>query len=88
MRTVKFYHSIVCPRCHASSLLLARVLGGRTDVQVQRIELFANMAQARADGVRSVPTLVADDGRTLSGVILTPARIRQFFGSLHGHDVT
>lgn len=31
---------------------------------------------------------MSDDGRTLSGVILTPARIRRFFDSLDGHDVT
>ena len=82
MKTVKFYHSLVCPRCHGSNLMLARVLRGRTDVDITRVELFTHRAQARRDGVTSIPALVAEDGRILSGVILTPGKIRQFLDSI------
>lgn len=82
MNRVTFYHSLICPRCHTSNLFLGRVLRDRPGVEVTRVELLANMAQARRDGVRSVPTLVAEDGRTLSGFILTPGRIRRFLDSL------
>jgi len=82
MSRVKFYHSLICPRCHASNVLLAKVLRDRPGVEVTRVELFANRAQARRDGVTSVPTLVAEDGRTLSGIILTAGRIRRFLDSL------
>ncbi|HSC28991.1 MAG TPA: thioredoxin family protein [Vicinamibacterales bacterium] len=82
MKKVKFYHSVICPRCQASKLLLARVLRQRPGVEITRIELFTNRAHARKDGVTSIPALVAENGRVLSGVILTPGRIRQFLDAL------
>jgi predicted DsbA family dithiol-disulfide isomerase len=82
VKRVKFYHSVICPRCHASNLLLASILRDRPGVEVTRVELLTNRALAKQDGVRSIPTLVAEDGRTLSGTLLTPGRVRRFLDSL------
>jgi len=82
MKKVTFYHSVICPRCQTTKLLVARVLRERPGVEVTRLELFTNRRQARQDGVTSIPALVSADGRKLSGVILTPRRIRQFLDTL------
>jgi len=87
MKKVKFYHSLICPRCQVSKVMLSRALRLHPDVEVTRLELFANRAEARADGVTSIPTLVAEGGRRLSGVILTPGAIRQFLESLDAAPV-
>jgi hypothetical protein len=81
MKNVTFYHSILCPRCHVTNLLLARVLRRHPEVQVTRIELLTNISRARQDGVQSIPALVSQ-GRKLNGVILTPGNIERFLESL------
>lgn len=80
-KSLTFYHSMVCPRCHVSGLLLERALRRHPDVQVTKVEFLTHRAEARRDGVKSIPTLVAD-GRKLTGVLLTPGRIEQFLESL------
>lgn len=78
---VTFYHSVICPRCHYSGRALRNVLRKFPDIAVTKVEVLSNRGQARNDGVRSIPTLVAG-GRTLTGVILTPRRIERFLESL------
>jgi hypothetical protein len=82
-KAVTFYHSMVCPRCHVSGLLLKRALRKHPDIKVTRVEVLTNRERARRDGVKSIPALVAD-GRTLAGVILTPRAIEQFLERLDG----
>jgi predicted DsbA family dithiol-disulfide isomerase len=78
---VVFYHSVVCPRCHFSGLMLGRLLRKHPDIEVTKVEFLTNTDRARADGVRSIPALVAQ-GRSLTGVVLTPSKIERFLESL------
>ena len=78
---VVLYHSVVCPRCHLSKLALAKILPEFPGVELSKVEFLTNSGRAREDGVRSIPTLVAR-GKSLSGVVLTPSRIRRFIESL------
>ena len=81
MKTVTLYHSVVCPRCHFSRLMLKQVLKDFPDIQVERKELFSNMSEAKAAGARTIPALVAGD-KVLRGSIFTPGKLREFFSDL------
>jgi len=80
-KKIEFYHSVICPRCHVSNALLRRALERYPDVELTKVEILTNRDRARAAGVRSFPTLVAE-GRMLSGFLLTPRRIEDFLSSL------
>jgi len=84
-KKVVFYHSVICPRCHVSNALLRRALRRHPDVEVTKIEILTNRDRARKAGVRSFPALVAE-GRTLSGILLTPGAIERFLSSLDGEN--
>lgn len=76
-----FYHSVVCPRCQISGLALRRVLGKHPDIELTKVEFLTNRDRAREAGVSSIPTLVSR-GRSLTGIVLTPARIERFLREL------
>lgn len=78
---VVFYHSVICPRCHFSGLMLRNVLRKHPDIEVTRVEFLTSGDQARNDGIKSIPALAAQ-GRSLSGVVLTPGKIDRFLESL------
>ncbi|MEZ5319855.1 MAG: hypothetical protein R2752_20805 [Vicinamibacterales bacterium] len=78
---VTFYHSVVCPRCHYSGHALRTVLRTRDDVEVTSLEILTHRAEARRDGVRTVPALVAR-GRSLAGFVLTAGRIERFLAEV------
>lgn len=80
-KTVVFYHSVICPRCQVSGLVLRRVLRRHPDIEVTKVEFLTNMDRAKKAGVKSIPTLVAE-GRSLTGIVLTPAGIERFFEAL------
>lgn len=81
MKTVRFYHSMICPRCHLSGVFLSRIRHEFPDVTVEKLEYFTHLAEARRDGVRAIPTLIAGE-RRLGGVFLTPSSIRRFMEAL------
>ena len=81
MKTVTFYHSVVCPRCRLTSLFLASLLPGYPDVRIEKVAYLGNLTSARAAGVRSIPTLVAGD-QLLSGFLLSKGRLRRFLDSV------
>jgi hypothetical protein len=81
MKTVRFYHSMICPRCQLSSLFLSHIREDFPDVTVERVEYFTNLGQAKRDGVRAIPALVAGE-RRLGGILLTPGSIRRFLEAL------
>jgi hypothetical protein len=81
MKTVRFYQSMICPRCHLSGLLLSRLRDEFPDVRVERLEYFTNLGRARRDGVRGIPTLVSGE-RRLAGIFLTPKSIRRFLETI------
>ena len=80
-RVIVFYHSVVCPRCRISGLALRRVLRRHPDIELRKVEFLTNRERAREAGIRSIPALVAE-GRSLTGIVLTPARIARFIESL------
>lgn len=83
MKTVTFYHSVLCPRCHAVGLSLRQLQAEFPGVSIEKVEIVTNLRRSRRDGVASIPTLVAGEHR-LSGVYLTKKRIREFLESLDG----
>jgi hypothetical protein len=81
VRAVKFYHSMICPRCRLSGIWLKQLLPEFPEVEIERVELLTNRARARDDGVRLIPTLIAGE-KKLSGFYLTKKAIRRFLESL------
>lgn len=81
MKTVTFYHSLVCPRCGLAKLWLASLRRDFPDVTVEKVEFLTHQAEAREAGVATIPTLVAGS-RRLSGFLLTRGAIREFLESL------
>ena len=81
MKTVTFYHSMICPRCHMAGLSLSKLLADFPDVEIEKIEYLANMGQAHKAGVNLIPTLISGDQK-LGGYYLTKKSIRRFLESL------
>ena len=81
MKHVTFYHSVVCPRCHAAGFSLASLRQEFPDLQVEKVEYLTNLGRAARAGVRSIPTMVLGE-RHLSGFYLTRKRIQEFLESL------
>ncbi len=81
MKTVTFYHSMICPRCHMAGLWLSLLLDEFPDVEIEKIEYLAHMGQARKAGVSLIPTLISGD-KKLGGYYLTKKRIRRFLESI------
>ena len=83
MKTVTFYHSTICPRCHIAGRSLAQLRDEFPDVVLEEVEYLANLRRARAEGVRTIPALVSGE-RALSGFYLTKRSIRRFLAELQG----
>ena len=81
MKTVTFYHSMICPRCRLSGVWLKQLLREFPDVEIERVEFLTNRSRARGDGVRVIPTLMAGQ-KKLGGFYLTKKAIRRFLESL------
>ena len=81
MKTVTFYHSVICPRCHMAGLSLSRLLGDFPDIKLEKVEYLANMGRATKEGVRLIPTLISGD-KKLGGYYLTKKSIHRFLESL------
>jgi hypothetical protein len=77
MKTVTFYHSMFCPRCHLAGLALSQLRADFPDVVVEKVEYLANIGRASREGVWLIPSLVAGD-KKLSGVLLTKKSMRDF----------
>jgi hypothetical protein len=72
---------MICPRCHLSGLFLSRIGSDFPEVSVEKVEYFTHLDQAKRDGVRAIPTLVAGE-RRLGGIFLTPKSIRRFLEAM------
>jgi glutaredoxin len=81
VKTITFYRSALCPRCHMAGRSLARLLPGFSDVVIDEVEILTNRSRSKADGVTTIPTLICGD-RRLSGFYLTRTRIKQFLETL------
>ncbi|MFZ5774356.1 MAG: glutaredoxin family protein [Thermodesulfobacteriota bacterium] len=74
---VELYRTILCPRCLHASHALRGVAASLPGVEIETIEVITNPGRAREAAIRTVPAIRAG-GVTLTGLILTPARIRAF----------
>jgi hypothetical protein len=83
MKTVTFYHSVICPRCQMAALSLKQLLPQFPGISVEQVELLTNLGRSRREGVATIPTLLAGE-RRLSGFYLTRKRICEFLESLEG----
>lgn len=81
MKTITFYHSVICPRCHMAGRSLAQLLNEFPGVQLEKVEFLTNRGRSINDGVRSIPALVSGD-KKLSGFYLTRDSIRRFLEAL------
>ncbi len=81
MKTVTFYHSMICPRCHMAGLFLSSLLRDFPDIKLEKIEYLTNLGSAHKVGVRQIPTLVSGDEK-LGGFPLTRGSIRRFLESV------
>ena len=81
LMTVTLYHSVICPRCHFSKIMLNRVLKEFPNIRLERKELFSNFQEASSAGAKTIPALVAGD-KVLRGVVFTPGMLRSFFRDL------
>lgn len=83
MKTITFYHSMICPRCHMAGMSLESLQDEFPQVAIEKVEYLTHLTQARQDGVWTIPSLVAGD-RKLSGFYLTKGSIRGFLESVSG----
>jgi hypothetical protein len=81
LKTVTFFHSVICPRCQMAKLSLSQLEREFPDVRIERVEYLSNLGRAADAGVRMIPSFVAGD-RRLTGFYLTRASIRNFLASL------
>jgi len=81
MKTVTFYHSVICPRCFMAGLFLSRQLRDFPDVTVEKVEYLANMGSSHKADVHTIPSLVAGEEK-LSGFFLTNSGKRRFLEAL------
>lgn len=79
---IQFYRSSLCPRCLLVSRQLARLSREYGDLEVEEIEVITSPVKSWQEGVRLIPALRAGDKR-LSGLVLTPAQVRDFITALY-----
>lgn len=77
MKTVTFYHSMICPRCRIAGISLSRLLPEFPNISLEKVEYFTNLGRLRAAGIGTIPSLVSGS-KKLSGFYLTKKRIRGF----------
>lgn len=81
MKTVTFYHSIVCPRCRLAALWLSRLRPEFPEIAIEKVEYLAALGRSRRAGIKRIPALVAGE-HVLSGFYLSQSRIRDFLESV------
>jgi predicted DsbA family dithiol-disulfide isomerase len=81
---ITFYHSILCPRCLLVGRALSRLQEEHPDLVIDRVEVTMRPAECLRRGIRMIPALTAEDGRKLSGLVVTPAMVRDFVAGIYG----
>jgi hypothetical protein len=64
-----------------TGLSLSRALREFPDITLEKVEYLTNLADARKQGVLSIPTLVSGDKR-LRGIVLGKSKICRFLEAL------
>jgi predicted DsbA family dithiol-disulfide isomerase len=80
-KKITFFHSMICPRCFVAGRFLSRILQDFPGIEVEKVEVLTNPGRSREAGVSTIPAL-AFEGKTLSGFLLGPGRIREFVESV------
>ena len=60
---VKYYKSIICPRCISTSRFLNGIKKRYPSIEIEEIEVLKNMRETKKAGIRSIPTIVIGDKR-------------------------
>lgn len=81
MKSITFYHSIICPRCAHAKRQLKALKEEFPDIEIKPVEILTNRGAMQKDGVKQFPALV-HEGNTLSGFLLTRAAIRSYLTDL------
>jgi hypothetical protein len=63
MMKIVYYKSLVCPRCISTNRLIARVRREHPEIEIEEIEVLANLSRALHDGVMMIPTLIVGKKR-------------------------
>lgn len=75
---VELYRTILCPRCLHATHALKSVASSFPGLEIETIEVATNLTRAREAGIWTVPAIRTANGALLTGLILTPSRIRRF----------
>jgi predicted DsbA family dithiol-disulfide isomerase len=74
---LEFYHTVLCPRCLYAAHELKKISTEFPELEIENIEITLNLTRTRAAAIRFVPAIkIGED--VLTGIILTPTKIRQF----------
>ena len=60
---IVYYKSLLCPRCIPTTKMLKAFRQRYPEVEIEEVEVIAHPGQARAAGVRQVPTIVVGSRR-------------------------
>lgn len=74
---VTLYKTALCPRCFLAGRALRQLRHEFPDLTIETVEVTRYPLRAWQDGVRMLPT-VTYQGKTLSGLILSTAALRDF----------
>ncbi len=55
---IVYYKSVLCPRCIPTNRMLKAFRQQHPEVPIEEIEIIAHPKEARAAGIRQVPTIV------------------------------
>jgi predicted DsbA family dithiol-disulfide isomerase len=77
MQQVVLYKTFLCPRCFLAGRALQKLRGEFPELIFETVEVTRDPLRAWQAGVRMLPT-VTYQGKTISGVILTTAALRDF----------
>ena len=74
---IELYRTILCPRCLYVSRALKKIVASSPHLELETIEVATNLTRTRQAGIKTVPAIrIGND--TLTGLILTPQKIRRF----------
>lgn len=74
---IEFYKSAVCPRCMMAGRVLKKMEKEYPEMEIEFIDIASGLSRMKKAGARMIPAIKKGD-RVLSGVFLSPSRIRDF----------
>lgn len=77
---VTLYKTSLCPRCYLAGRALQKLRAEFPELTIETVEVTREPLRAWQAGVRMLPTVTCN-GKSLSGIILTTAALRDFLRS-------